>query len=194
DAADPGFVGRTQELATLSDQWSRAAAGHTSFVAIVGEAGIGKTRLAREAVSLAAATGGTVLESRCYEAERSLFLEPVAEAIRSVVVRSGPEAVRRAAGEWAGPLADLVPEVGAILRPLDYERASPEIERRRAFEAVTGFLRTTADAHPTLLLLDDLQNAGSSTLELLHFLTRRAPRSRLLVMCVVRTEDSDEVL
>ena len=48
---------------------------------IVGEAGIGKTRLAAEAVAAAESTGGRVLQARCYAAERSLFLQPMVDAL-----------------------------------------------------------------------------------------------------------------
>ena len=104
-----------------------------------------------------------------------------------------PDEVRDLIGEWAGPLADLVPEIGPILRPHRYERATADVERRRAFEAVTSFLRSLARRRPLLLFLDDLQNAGSSTLELLHFAVRRTTGARLLILATVRSEEGDEV-
>ncbi|HEY7282415.1 MAG TPA: AAA family ATPase, partial [Actinomycetota bacterium] len=193
-SADPGFVGRDREVAELSRSWVEAADRRPSFVLVVGEAGIGKSRLAREAVTLAAGTGGFVAEARCYEAERSLFLQPVADALRSVALTLPPDALRRAAGSEAGPLAIVVPEIAAILRPHDYRPADAAIERRRSFEAVRSFLVALGEQAPVLLYLDDLQNAGSSTLELLHFLGRRAANARLSVIATVRAEEGDDVL
>ncbi len=193
-SADPGFVGRDREVAELSRAWVGAAARRPSFVLVVGEAGIGKSRLAREAVALAADTGGFVAEARCYEAERSLFLQPVADALRSVALTLPPDALRRAAGSEAGPLALVVPEIAAILRPHGYQPADAEIERRRSFEAVRSFLVALGEQAPVLLYLDDLQNAGSSTLELLHFLGRRAQNARLSILAAVRAEEGDDVL
>jgi DNA-binding SARP family transcriptional activator len=191
---DPGFVGRTRELADLSHAWTDAVAGRPSLVLLAGEAGIGKTRLAAEAIRLAEGTGGAVLQARCFEAERSLFLEPVVDALRAVVVSTPPDAVRTLVGDSAAALGELVPEVRTILRPLPTERASPEIERRRAFDAVVSFVRGLSARRPVLVFLDDLHNAGSSTLELLHFLQRRASGARLLILATLRLEEGDEAL
>ena len=191
---DPGFVGREEELAELSRLWNEAVAGEPALVLLAGEAGIGKTRLAAEAIRLAEHTGGAVVQARCYEAERSLFLEPIVDALRGVVVSTPPDAVRALAGDFAATLGELVPEVRSVLRPMPVERASPDIERRRAFDAVTGFLRGMCLRRPVLLFLDDLHNAGTSTLELLHFLLRRAAGGRLMVMATLRLEEGDEAL
>jgi len=67
------------------------------------------------------------------------------------------------------------------------------MERRRAFEAVTAFLRGLAVRGPVLLVVDDLQYAGQSTVELLHYLGRHVPGSRLLAVATVRAENDAEV-
>ena len=188
---DPGFVGREAELAELARLWGEAVAGRPSLVLVAGEAGIGKTRLAAEAMRLAESTGGAVLQARCFEAERSLFLEPVVDALRALVVTTPPDMVRTLAGDAAATLGELVPEVRSILRPLPTERASPEIERRRAFDAIAAFVRGLCARRPVLLFLDDLQNAGTSSLELLHFLLRRASGARLMIMATLRLEEGD---
>ena len=72
---DP-LPGREIEVARLGAAWSAAATGVPAVLLIVGEAGVGKTRLAQEAIALAESTGGLVLQARCYAAERSLFLQP----------------------------------------------------------------------------------------------------------------------
>jgi DNA-binding SARP family transcriptional activator/tetratricopeptide (TPR) repeat protein len=191
---DPGFVGRDDELAALSGWWAAAAEGRATVVLITGEAGIGKTRLAAEVIALADRTGGLVLQARCQEAERSLFLEPVLDALRSLTVRMRPDILRDAAAGHAGTLGDLIPEVGAILKPPEYRRASPEIERRRSFEAITALLRHLSTRQPVLLVLDDLQNAGASTLEVVHFLARRTAAERLLIVATLRSEEEGDVL
>ena len=81
--------------------------------------------------------------------------------------------LRQMLGEHAPAAAALLPEVAAILGPPPPWRGSPEIERRRAFEAVRAFLRGLAERNPVLVLVDDLQYAGQSTIELLHFLGRQ---------------------
>jgi DNA-binding SARP family transcriptional activator/tetratricopeptide (TPR) repeat protein len=191
---DPGLVGREAEVGRLRQVWSRACAGGAGMVLLVGEAGIGKTSLAGEAVRLARGTGGSVARARCYETERSLFLQPLADALRPVVVSSSPDLVREAVGAGAAGLAQIIAEVASVMPVAAHHPASPELERRRVFEAVAGFIRALAGRQPVLLFLDDLHLAGSSTLEFLHFLTRRAAGSRLLVLATARVEEGTEVL
>jgi DNA-binding SARP family transcriptional activator len=192
--ADAWFVGREAELADLSRAWEGAAARRPQLVLVAGEAGIGKTRLVRALAELAGATGGLVVQARCYQAERSLFLQPVAEAVRAAALALPPARLAAAAGETAGTLAELVPELRRLLDLPGYERAPAELERRRSFEAVAAFLRGLAAQQPLLLAVDDLHQAGASTLELLHFLLGRLAGDRLLVVATVRAEEGADAL
>ena len=191
---DPGFVGRAGEVGELAAAWEAAVGGRPGMVLVVGEAGIGKTRLLRAVAELAGATGGMVVAARCYEAERSLFLQPVAEAVRAAALGLPPGRVAAAAGDAAGTLAELVPELRKLLDLPGYQRAPAELERRRSFEAVTAFFRGLAAQQPLLLAVDDLHQAGASTLELLHFLLRRLAGDRVLVVAGVRAEEGAEAL
>ena len=65
--------------------------GRSEAVFICGGAGSGKSRLAAEMVALVEVGGGTVLRARCNEAERSLFLQPILEAIRGHLEHMGPD-------------------------------------------------------------------------------------------------------
>ena len=186
--SEADFVGRADELARLAQAWSAAADRQPSVILLVGEGGVGKTRLAEELAHLARGTGGVLLLGRCYEAEHSLFIQPVVEALRSFVVSAPPDVVRDAAGEWAGTLGELVPEIRQMLWPVGYERAPGQLELRRSFEAVTTFLQRLSERHTVLVLLDDLHEAGQSTLELLHFLARRLSRERILILATVRAQ------
>ena len=71
------------------------------------------------------------LTARCYEAERSLFLQPVLDLVRAATAATQPDRLREAAGDWAGPLGALVPEMNRLLRPIGYQPALAELERRR---------------------------------------------------------------
>ena len=159
----------------LREAWAAAAGGQPGLITIVGEAGIGKTALAEALAAEAAGDGGTVLQTRCYETERSLFLQPIVEAIAPVVTSTPADMLRQLLGEHATAAAGLLPEVAAILGPPPPGRVSMEMERRRAFEAVRALLRGLAERNPVLLLVDDLQYAGQSTVELMHFLGREPP-------------------
>jgi len=189
----PALAGRDAEARALRDAWGRAAAGDPGLVMIVGEAGIGKTTLAEALAAEAGRDGATVLRTRCYEAERSLFLQPLVEAIMPVVGRTPAARLRGMLGEHASAAAALLPEAAELLGPPPIWRGSMEMERRRAFEAVTALLCGLAAGHPVLLLVDDLQYAGQSTVELLHYLRRHAAGARLLAVATVRAEHDPQI-
>ena len=191
-AASRELAGRDRELAELAGSWARAVAGEPGVVLIVGEAGIGKTRLAEALAAEAASAGAMVLPARCYETERSLFLQPVAEALLPAVTGRPAAELRRLLGDAAPSFAALVPEATAVLGSMPAERVPVDMQRRRTFLAVLGFLRGLAARNPVLVVLDDLQYAGQSTIEFVHYLGRNAGGSRLLVVATVRAENDAE--
>ncbi len=187
------LTGRGAELETLRLAWNRAAGRAAGLVLIAGEAGIGKTTLAEFVAAEAADDGATVLRSRCYETERSLFLQPIVEALTPSVARMTAIRLREMLGPHAGAAAALMPAVADLLGPAPLGRGSMEMERRRAFEAVTSLLGGLADRDPVLLVVDDLQYAGQSTVELLHFLGRHLTGARLLIVVTIRSEHVTEI-
>jgi DNA-binding SARP family transcriptional activator len=188
----PRLAGRDEEIGLLHEAWARAAAGDPCLVMITGEAGIGKTALAVDLEAQAQQDGATVLRARCYEAERSLFLQPIVDAVTPAVSRMTGAALRDLLGEHAPTLAALLPDAAAVLGPPPSWRGSPEMERRRSFEAVTAFLSGLAARNPVLLVVDDLQYAGKSTVEFTHYLSRHLYGSRLLVVVTARAEDPEQ--
>ena len=134
------------------------------------------------------ATGGRVLTARCYTGERSLFLQPLVDALDSTVTALRAARLRALVGPRAPALTGLWPELADELGTA-VEHGTPEIEVRRAFEAVTAVLRGLAADRPTLLLLDDLHQAGLTTVELLHYLARHVAPARLLVLATLRTDE-----
>jgi DNA-binding SARP family transcriptional activator len=119
---DP-LPGREVEVARLGAAWSAAATGVPAVLLIVGEAGIGKTRLAREAIAAAEATGGLVLQARCYAAERSLFLQPFVDALAGLVATMRPDRLRELEGARVAAFAGLLPAAGQVFGAPPAERA-----------------------------------------------------------------------
>jgi DNA-binding SARP family transcriptional activator len=192
--AEPAVLaGRDSELAVLRAAWRAAVAGGPGLAVIAGEAGIGKTTLAERLAAEAGADGATVLRTRCYETERSLFLQPVVEALGPVLRGMTAAGLGALLGEHAAAAAALLPGAAALLGPPPAWRGSPEMERRRAFEAVTALLAGLAARQPVVLVVDDLQYAGRSTVELVHYLRRHTPGCRLLTVVTVRAEQEPQV-
>ena len=114
------------------------------------------------------------------------------DAVTPAVSRMTGAALRDLLGEHAPVLAALLPDAAAVLGPPPSWRGSPEMERRRSFEAVTAFLSGLAARNPVLLVVDDLQYAGKSTVEFTHYLSRRLSGGRLLVVVTARAEDHEQ--
>jgi DNA-binding SARP family transcriptional activator/tetratricopeptide (TPR) repeat protein len=186
--------GREPEVARLSSAWTSAAAGDPSLVLLVGEAGIGKTRLAAEVIAIAEATGGVIVQARCYEAERGLFLQPIVEALTPVLSKLATAELRRIVGDAAATLTALIPALEPLLRPGPLLRGAPDLELRRAFDAVTDVVVRLSGRAPVLVVLDDLQNAGRATVELLHYISRRLGGARVLVLATIRREEGADAL
>ena len=108
-ASGLALAGRDAEIGALRAAWHAATGGEPGLVMIVGEAGIGKTALAELIGAEAEADGATVLRTRCYETERSLFLQPVIEAIMPVVTRTPAATLGELLGEHASAAAACYP-------------------------------------------------------------------------------------
>ena len=192
-AAKPQLVGRGAETSRMTAAWAAASAGDPGVLLLVGEAGIGKTRLAAAATATAEATGGMVLSARCYAAERSMFLQPFVDALVGPITSMPPDRLRAMAGTRGATLAGLVPAVAEVFGATQpAARLGPEAELRQAYEAVTLVLRGLAALRPVLLVLDDLHNAGTATVGLVHYLARHAGTARLLILATLRTEEGAE--
>ncbi|WP_346092983.1 ATP-binding protein, partial [Pseudonocardia benzenivorans] len=192
DRVEP-VVGRDAELAVLRELWEGAAAGRPALTVVAGEAGIGKSALVTAFAAEPRRTGGLVLRVDCFEAERSLYLQPLVEALRTVVHRMTPADVRELAGGRLGTLTELLPELTALVGETPYIRAAPELEHRRSLDALTGFLVRLSARQPVLLVIEDMQHAGSSTVEALHLLAGHWEGSRAMVLLTERTSEDQPV-
>ncbi len=188
------LVGRDAELEQLLALWARAAGGEGATALVLGEAGIGKSSLAAALAARVRQTGGLVLTTGCFEAERSLYLQPLAAAVRAVVALHRPAVLRELAGDWLGTLLELVPEMAQSTGSVHYERAAPELEHLRSLEALAAFLDRLAERRPLLLVIEDGQHAGQSTVEALHVLAARLATSRVLTLVLERTPEHDDAL
>ncbi len=187
------LVGRDRELAQLDNRWAAAAGGDWGMVVVSGAAGAGKTRLVADVAARAEASGAAVLRAACHQAERSLFLEPVLDALRGFIVSLPPGRLPALVGPWAGTLVELMPELRALVPAGAYQRATPELEHRRSLEAVAGFVQRLSREQPVLIVLDDLHQGGDSTPEALHFLIDRLTTEPLLVIGTVASDRVDDL-
>ena len=181
------LLGRQAELIRLSARLAEATAGGGGLAMILGEPGIGKTRLMDELSEQAWRDGAFVLRGGCFEAEWSPPFAPFAEALGAHVATARPEELRADMGSAAGPIAQLVPAVRQALPDVDDPPPlQPDEERFRLLDSVASFLLTRSRRAPMLVCLDDLQWADKGTVAMLRHVARLAPRGRLLVVGAYR--------
>lgn len=187
----PVLVGRQQELSELEDALLAANRGDGRFVLLAGEAGIGKTRLARELAKRAAKLGCDVLWGSCSEAELPLPYLPFVEAIGGRLEEQDAEALRAELGPMVVELAQLFPQlaVGTPHPP----SGDPDQAKVRLFESVVGMLELWARTKTLLVVLDDVHWADSSTRELLEYAARRLSRRRIMLLATYRSDELDRL-
>jgi DNA-binding SARP family transcriptional activator len=184
------FVGREREFEELAVGLDDAFAGRGRLFLLVGEPGIGKSRLADELIGRARAGGARVVIGRCWEAGGAPAYWPWVQSLRAYVRETEPETLRAQLGAGATELAQLLPELRERFPDLP---APPVLEsesaRFRLFEAASSFLKDAARTRPLVLVLDDLHAADEPSLLLLQFLARELGDSRLLVVGAYRNVD-----
>lgn len=179
------LVGRANAWSQLQSAWQQAQRGRPHLLLIMGEAGIGKTRLAEELVEWANRQGIATATAHCYRAAGGLALTPILDWLRTPLFRPALAAldpVRRA------DLARLMPEVAhEATAHLPTAFSSDAWQRQRLFEVLAHLLLWKEQ--PLLLFIDDLQWCDAETTDWLHYLLRMHGRARFLLMGTVRSEE-----
>ena len=126
-------MGRGAELMTLIRAYERHGAGGY-FVALEGEAGIGKTRLAEEFLARVRAHGGTIITVRCYEGEANVAYGPVADGLRGALAQAAcADRLDALPAHWLAEAARLLPELSALHPGLSLSPALDSAQRAESF-------------------------------------------------------------
>lgn len=180
----PPMVGRSGELRDLWKMLDAAGEGHGVVVGIEGEAGIGKTRLIVEFSREAASKGWRVLQATCEEFPRGVPYKPFHSLVDVTPHGNRTPGARASSQPFPDP---------AALNRDSSERGNLKMtsEERAAFmEAVASWLRREAEACPTVLVIEDLQYADSSSIDVLAYLRGEIRNCRLAIVLTWRPEDS----
>ncbi|MBP2585331.1 DNA-binding SARP family transcriptional activator/predicted ATPase [Streptomyces sp. PvR006] len=173
--------GRDEVLARL------LGAGGPPVTLLTGEAGVGKTSLAREAARRAARSGTAVLWGGGHDAEGHTPYGAFAEALDGWLAE-WDAAERARVGADHPELAAFLPSLGRVRA--DGER-SPEEERDRLFRAGAALLGDLAAGRPVLVVLDDLHAADTGSYQLLGHLARRAAERRTALRFLVTYREEE---
>ncbi len=183
--AETPLVQRDAETDRLRGLLQEAAGGRGRLVVVLGEAGIGKTRLVAELAAEASRRGARVLVGRSYESEQILAFGPWVGALRAAGSTAAAEAVQGLEPVWRAEVARLLPELG-IQPP-----AAPP-DHRTLFEAIGRLVRGLAAPSPLLLVLEDLHWADEMSCRLLAFVGRRLGDWPVLLVATAREEELPE--
>jgi DNA-binding SARP family transcriptional activator/predicted ATPase len=181
------MVGRRMEWEQLQDCWRHAIEGDAHFALIMGEPGIGKSRLAEKLFdSCACIQKNTAVRARCYFAQGQLAYGPITELLRA-------DSMRAARTELPLPqLAELARVLPEIL--VENPRISPpqplteSWQRLHLYEAMNTVFRKVAK--PLLLVIDDLQWCDRDSFDWLHSLFRSGAAKGILVAGTARMEET----
>jgi DNA-binding SARP family transcriptional activator len=182
--AESPFVGRDMELKQLCETWRVVRQTGARLVLVIGEPGIGKSRLAQELGRRVRAEGCAVATVRAYEAAGRLPWGPVVDLLRSDAIRSHIDTLDAA---WRAELARLLPELRDVAPPSEPSQGGDPARRYRLFDAVSRAI--TAGDRPRLLVIDDLQWCDAETIELIGFVVRSGQKAPVLVVATARWEE-----
>jgi predicted ATPase/class 3 adenylate cyclase len=196
------FVGRQSELEQLQRALAQAKAGHGQIVGVMGEPGLGKSRLVYE-VKLTAQTGCLILEAYSVSHGKASAYLPLIELLKSYFDIQPQDEERKRREKVGGKvlmldrsLEDTLPYLFALLsveeQPSPLQQMDAQIRRRRTFEALKRLLLRESLNQPLLLIFEDLHWIDSETQGFLDVLSESVASAKVLLLVTYRPEYRSE--
>ncbi len=185
------FVGRTKELRYLTTLWEQAMQGRGRTVFVVGESGVGKTRLVEELTSFVYWSGGITAQGNCYEPERGLPLQPIREVLQSLFAKD--ITVFEEICDWErSELARLLPELKIRSTKTELLPILHAEQQTILFQSMLSSLRYFSRRIPLLLVIEDLHWAADTTLAALNYIARQICSTPILISATFRPEELNQ--
>ena len=193
------FVGRKREIAALKEAFKKAQSGSGQVVGIVGEAGVGKSRLVLELRETLPLEEYTYLEGQCLHYGGSMAYLPFLDILRSYLDIKEGEREFVIKKEMTEKITQLDEKLEDILPPLhdilslkvedeEYLKLEPQQRRERTFEGIRDLLIRESENRPLILAIDDLQWIDRTSEELLDYLIGSLASAHILMMLLYRPE------
>lgn len=183
------LVGRAAELAQMQQLFHQIGPDGR-FLALTGEAGVGKTRLAEEFLAWTNEQGACSLIARCYEGESGLAYAPIVQLLRDGLVLAGAaQRLERLPAYTLAEAARLLPELANKATVPSPPSWDPGAQNRFVTSVAETLGALLSGPAPGILWLDDVHWLDSASLELLLFLLRRLQGQPFLILLCWREED-----
>jgi len=195
------FVGREDELRSLKSRWERVLEGDGQVALIIGEAGIGKSRLVRRFHEQIAGTPHTWVEASADAFFQNTPFYPITAMLQQMLVGSSDHSATEeqlaqlglrvtAAGLIAAEAIPLIAPLLNLTLPPEYPPSglSSEQQRRRLLATLVEWVLGSARAQPLIIATEDLHWVDPSTLELIQLLVEQGATARLLLLYTARPE------
>jgi len=181
----PPLIARDAELASLLAEIRRVRAGACRVVAVLGEAGVGKTRLLEEAQAEARQEGVALARGQAHPSEQVLPFGLWVSALRDMGAAAQPTLLDGLAPMWHQELGRLFPELRRRGRALSLGSEN----RMRLYEAVGQLVGQLAAHQPLMMVLEDVHWADPTSIQLVSFLARRLENHPLCLALSARPEE-----
>ena len=191
DVVCPTLIGRGAQIDALRQVLAQTREGNGRVALIVGEAGVGKSRLLRAMTDEARAQGFFVLQGACFEAERSIPYAPLLDLVRLFASATSAAVVAHVLRPAANDLVSIFPELQPLL-PEATPSASvdPESDRRRLFHVLGQAITALSRTQPVFIAFEDVHWSDDATLELVFHLARTHATQRVVVALTYRGEEA----
>jgi class 3 adenylate cyclase/tetratricopeptide (TPR) repeat protein len=191
------FVGRDRELHLLAESFESARAGHGRVVFVVGEPGIGKSRLLHQ-FRRGLGDAPMWLEGHCVSFGRSIAFHPLVDLAKRawhIEEADGDDAIAAKIDAVVAGLDEALCPTAPYLRCLlsvdpgdpGIAAMNPQLRRSEIFDAFRGFLLRAAERRPHVVVLEDLHWMDQATEEFLRFMADSIPASRILLVLTYRS-------
>ena len=190
DVVCPTLVGRDPEVGAVRLLIEQVRGGRGQVALIVGEAGVGKSRLLRAMMDEARSQGFLIMRGQSFEADASIPYAPLLDLVRLFTESASPAVIGHVLEPAAAELAAVFPELRPVLPDVEPAvSADPDADKRRLFHALARTVTSLAHTQPVFIAFEDVHWSDDATLDLVFHLARSHTTQPVVVVLTRRTDE-----
>jgi hypothetical protein len=193
------FVGRKNSMAAVMEAYEKAQSGSGQIVGVVGDAGVGKSRLLLEFRNRLLKGAFTYLEGRCLQYSSTIAYLPIFDILRSyfeikeddrepLIKKNMKEKILRLDEKLQGVLSPFHELLSLKVEDNTYQKLDPMQKREKTFEAIRDLLVRESQNRPIILVVEDLHWIDKTSEEFLSYLIEWLANTHILLILLYRPE------